>query len=43
MMIILNIRSKSTAIHNEITRENVGQLLQSGEWFKKTMVREDLL
>jgi hypothetical protein len=23
------------AIHTEITRDNIGQLLQSGEWFKK--------
>lgn len=31
----LILEAKSMAIHNEITRENIGQLLQSGEWFKK--------
>jgi replicative superfamily II helicase len=32
----LILEAKSMAIHNEITRDNIGQLLQSGEWFKKT-------
>lgn len=32
----LILEAKSRAIHNEITRDNIGQLLQSGEWFKKT-------
>ncbi|SDG83145.1 Replicative superfamily II helicase [Pedobacter terrae] len=31
----LILEAKSMAIHSEITRENIGQLLQSGEWFKK--------
>lgn len=31
----LILEAKSMAIHEEITRENIGQLLQSGEWFKK--------
>lgn len=31
----LILEAKSMAIHNEITRDNIGQLLQSGEWFKK--------
>lgn len=31
----LILEAKSRAIHEEITRENIGQLLQSGEWFKK--------
>eukprot|EP01029_Cantina_marsupialis_P014986 TRINITY_DN328493_c0_g2_i2.p1 TRINITY_DN328493_c0_g2~~TRINITY_DN328493_c0_g2_i2.p1 ORF type:complete len:851 (+),score=94.65 TRINITY_DN328493_c0_g2_i2:2563-5115(+) len=31
----LIIEAKSRAIHDEITRDNIGQLLQSGEWFKK--------
>ena len=31
----LILEAKSMAIHKEITRENMGQLLQSGEWFKK--------
>ncbi|UFH34554.1 DEAD/DEAH box helicase [Flavobacterium acetivorans] len=30
----LILEAKSMAIHGEITRENIGQLLQSGEWFK---------
>lgn len=32
----LVLEAKSRAIHDEITRDNIGQLLQSGEWFKKT-------
>ena len=32
----LILEAKSRAIHDEITRDNIGQLLQSGEWFKKT-------
>jgi hypothetical protein len=32
----LVLEAKSRAIHEEITRDNIGQLLQSGEWFKKT-------
>lgn len=31
----LVLEAKSMAIHSEITRDNIGQLLQSGEWFKK--------
>lgn len=31
----LILEAKSRAIHGEITRDNIGQLLQSGEWFKK--------
>ena len=31
----LILEAKSMAIHTEITRDNIGQLLQSGEWFKK--------
>jgi hypothetical protein len=31
----LVLEAKSMAIHDEITRDNIGQLLQSGEWFKK--------
>ena len=31
----LILEAKSMAIHGEITRDNIGQLLQSGEWFKK--------
>ena len=31
----LVLEAKSMAIHKEITRDNIGQLLQSGEWFKK--------
>ncbi|AIM36991.1 hypothetical protein KO02_10000 [Sphingobacterium sp. ML3W] len=31
----LILEAKSMAIHKEITRDNIGQLLQSGEWFKK--------
>lgn len=31
----LILEAKSMAIHQEITRDNIGQLLQSGEWFKK--------
>jgi hypothetical protein len=31
----LVLEAKSMAIHTEITRDNIGQLLQSGEWFKK--------
>ncbi|WP_436516380.1 DEAD/DEAH box helicase [Ekhidna sp. To15] len=31
----LILEAKSRAIHNEISRDNIGQLLQSGEWFKK--------
>lgn len=31
----LILEAKSMAIHEEITRDNIGQLLQSGEWFKK--------
>ncbi len=31
----LILEAKSMATHTEITRENIGQLLQSGEWFKK--------
>jgi len=31
----LVLEAKSMAIHEEITRDNIGQLLQSGEWFKK--------
>lgn len=31
----LILEAKSRAIHDEITRDNIGQLLQSGEWFKK--------
>ena len=31
----LILEAKSMAIHDEITRDNIGQLLQSGEWFKK--------
>lgn len=31
----LILEAKSRAIHEEITRENVSQLLHSGEWFKK--------
>lgn len=31
----LILEAKSRAIHDEITRDNVGQLLQSGEWFKQ--------
>ncbi len=30
----LILEAKSMAIHKEITRDNIGQLLQSGEWFK---------
>jgi len=30
----LILEAKSMAIHGEITRQNMGQLLQSGEWFK---------
>ncbi len=30
----LILEAKSMAIHDEITRDNIGQLLQSGEWFK---------
>ncbi|MFL0081661.1 DEAD/DEAH box helicase family protein [Tenacibaculum maritimum] len=30
----LILEAKSRAIHNEITRDNIGQLLISGEWFK---------
>jgi hypothetical protein len=33
---LLVLDAKSRAIHDEITRDNIGQLLQSGEWFKKT-------
>ena len=32
----LILEAKSMAIHEEITRANIGQLLQSGEWFKST-------
>jgi len=31
----LIMEAKSRATHKEITRQNIGQLLQSGEWFKK--------
>lgn len=31
----LILEAKSMAIHQEITRDNIGQLLQSGEWFKR--------
>ncbi|UKB78586.1 DEAD/DEAH box helicase [Chryseobacterium sp. MEBOG07] len=31
----LILEAKSMATHVEITRDNIGQLLQSGEWFKK--------
>jgi len=31
----LVLEAKSMAIHSEITRDNIGQLLQSGEWFKR--------
>ncbi|HRB71512.1 MAG TPA: DEAD/DEAH box helicase family protein [Flavobacterium sp.] len=31
----LILEAKSMAIHEEITRDNIGQLLQSGEWFKR--------
>ena len=31
----LILEAKSMAVHEEITRDNIGQLLQSGEWFKK--------
>lgn len=31
----LILEAKSMATHIEITRDNIGQLLQSGEWFKK--------
>lgn len=31
----LIMEAKSMATHTEITRDNIGQLLQSGEWFKK--------
>lgn len=31
----LILEAKSRAIHDEITRDNIGQLLISGEWFKK--------
>ncbi len=30
----LVLEAKSMATHEEITRDNIGQLLQSGEWFK---------
>lgn len=32
----LILEAKSRAIHDIISRENIGQLLQSEEWFKKT-------
>jgi hypothetical protein len=31
----LVLEAKSRAIHGEITRDNINQLLGSGEWFKK--------
>jgi replicative superfamily II helicase len=31
----LILEAKSRATHSEITRDNVGQLLQSGEWFRQ--------
>lgn len=31
----LVLEAKSMATHEEITRDNIGQLLQSGEWFKR--------
>lgn len=31
----LILEAKSRATHDEITRDNIGQLLQSGEWFKQ--------
>lgn len=37
----LILEAKSMAIHDEITRDNIGQLLQSGEWFKKTYGSEN--
>lgn len=33
----LVLEAKSRAIHDEITRDNIGQLIQSGEWFKKNI------
>jgi hypothetical protein len=36
----LVLEAKSMAVHDEITRDNIGQLLQSGEWLKKNYGQE---